>query len=453
MDKGRLEAINTMQLSIEGQFVANGNVENATIVKHVNDAIRALPTSLTNDYFIALDHCPEIVMSETHPVKFFRCEHGNSWAAALRLVQNWSLRRHVFGEEYWLKPVRLRNGALRSKDVELLKEGPFALLTPSDPQRSQVFLTDFGRLQGLEEGTARQRLMFYIMVNGLNAFSQGNGVDALVIINGDGIKMKPDNGRMVQATHTKTAFYVKRCVLVRDPTDRRATLKYLFETMLLTMLQRFWGHNLVTVVEDTPAETRKVLENLGFDPATFPTQLGGDLDRENYIHQWLEQQFKMEDATTPSREELPTHNPPTAPVPTKNPPMAAQAAVCPTIVNTKTSPPTAPATNSPTVLNKKTKSTECSNQPSERSNQAAGRSNRNDQEVPDEKLQIARVKSAYYSRRSYYRKKDERIQLSDECQRLRKENELLRKEAARLESLIEQAEEIEESIALILGHR
>jgi len=42
-------------------------------------AIRNLPASMTNDYFVALKHCPDIVMSETHPIKFIRCEHGNSW--------------------------------------------------------------------------------------------------------------------------------------------------------------------------------------------------------------------------------------------------------------------------------------------------------------------------------------------------------------------------------------
>ena len=112
---------------------------------------------MTKDYHIALERCPDIVMTETNPLKFWRCEHGNTWAAALRLVQNWTLRRHVFGEDYWLKPTVLKGGALRPEDVALLRTGAFALLTPkNNPQQRQVMIADFGRLQGLEEGTARQ---------------------------------------------------------------------------------------------------------------------------------------------------------------------------------------------------------------------------------------------------------------------------------------------------------
>lgn len=102
---------------------------------------------MTNDYKIALATVPELVMTETHPSKFLRCERGNAWSAALRLVQNWTKRRRFFGESHWLLPMRLREGALRSEDVALLQTGGFMVLTPSEPYRRQVFVANFGRFQ------------------------------------------------------------------------------------------------------------------------------------------------------------------------------------------------------------------------------------------------------------------------------------------------------------------
>jgi len=335
----------------------------------------------------------------------------------LRLVRNWSYRRQVYGEDNWLKPTRLRDGALRGKDVELLRAEPFMLLTPPDLQRSQVFIAHFGRLQGLEEGMARQRLIFYIMVNELNASSQRHGIDALVIIDGKGMKVKPDNGQLMQATKSKTACYVKRCVLVWDPTDSRNTLKYLFQTMLVTLLKRFWGDEIFTVCEDNPAETRKALENLGFHPSTIPIQLGGDLDGDKHIHRWLEERFRIEGSVSSGCGVLPR-------LPSHDPSMAS-------------------AVNGPMVSDTQAEDSD-KVAARQRKNKAAESSDRKEK-ITGENLQTARLKSAYYSRRSYYRKKEETIMLADECQRLRKENQLLQEEGARLESLSEQVHEIMES--------
>lgn len=244
------------------------------------------------------------------------------------------------------------------------------------------------------------------MVSELNAFSQSNGVDAIIIVNGKGMKVREDNGHMMQATHTKTAFYMKRVVLVRDPTDRHTTLKHLFERMLLTMLQRFWGNRLVTVAEDSQAKTRKALEALGFDMATVPTRLGGDLDWDVYTRRWLQQRFQIEESSGSPTQEVPS-----ALTATKQPCSDTEVESADDIASKKRG--------------------------REASKDADGK-----EHVPDEKLRETREKSAMYSRRSYYRKKEERMQLVDERDRLREESERLRREGTRLESLIEQAQAV-----------
>ena len=367
---------------------------------------------MTEDFRTALEKCPEVVMTETNPLKFFRCEQGNSWAAALRLVQNWTLRRHVFGEEYWLKPTRLKGGALRPKDISLLRKGAFLMLTPPDPQKRQVFIADFGRLQGREEGNARQRLMMYVMINCLNAYTRTHGVDCIVLINGKGMPVKPDNGTMVQATHTKTAFFVNRVILVRDPTDTHTTLKHLFEKFVLALVQRFWGNKFITVAEDSPSSTRLALEHLGIHPSTIPEQLGGDWSY-NQVDAWVLDRLKTEQESDSGTFKNAAH---------------------PQWSNSDTA--TTESTDNPTETHTKE---ECIVHPSRNRGFNSPRCD------GDQLLREAREKSAYYSRRSYYRKKEEREQLTRNYNRLRAENDRLRIEEARLESLLINAQAVVEN--------
>lgn len=325
----------------------------------------------------------------------------------MRLVQNWSLRRHVFGEDYWLKPTRLKDGALRPKDVTLLRTGAFVLLTPPSPQQRQVLVADFGRLQGLEEGTARQRLLFYIMVNCLNENSQRNGIDTIVFINGRGMKVKPDNGHMTQATHTKTVVCLHRIFLVRDPTDKHTTLKHLFQNMLLAMLQKFWGKNLITITEDSPKSTRQALEAFGVHPSTIPEQLGGDWGYDN-VDRWLLQRFRLESSCS-------------SPVPRGVP-------LCdvPTTMRDSQSEGTNTSVKEEAIE-------EVSTKKRKRCGSTSGQENNGEQ------LQVAREKSAYYSRISYYRKKEERKEMARQRDQLRVQNKNLQEEGERLKCLLDQA--------------
>ena len=341
-----------------------------------------------------------------------------SRAAALRLVQNWSLRRQVFGEDYWLKSMRLQNGAMHPNDVALLRTGAFALLTPPNPhQQRQTFVADFGRLQGLEQGTARQRLMFYIMITCLNDFSQRHGVDGLVIVNGRGMKVKHDNGRMIQASHTKTAFYINRFILVRDPTDQRTTLKHLYEKMMLAMVQKFWGNKLVTVAEESPENTRVVLEKVGLHSSTFPTQLGGDWSYDS-IDKWIMQRLQIEGAVLSIPNAVRSRN-------------RTQSFI---MANVQPKENTTIRPSQPTTKTK----TNPSFKKRRRSEVSTGSGN--GPKTEEEKVQEAREKSAYYSRLSYYRKKEERQELAAQCEQLKLENKRLRIERQRLESLVNQAQ-------------
>lgn len=253
-------------------------------------AIKGLPSALTKDYLTAVETVPELVRTESDPRKFLRCERGNPWSAALRLVQNWTYRRKFFGDEYWLRPLRLRDGALRPEDVALLQTGAFLILTPPEPDRRQVMVVNLGRLQGLEDdGYSRQRITQYLCLTTLNDYTQQNGLDVLILIDGNGMRMRADQGRLFQATHNVSSFTVHQVILANDPAETRATLMHLFGMMMRRLAEKFWDKHgrLVNVACASTQLTREALQDNGLHPSTIPTELGGNFCYERHVKEFL----------------------------------------------------------------------------------------------------------------------------------------------------------------------
>lgn len=160
-------------------------------------AIRSLPASLCKDYFDAVRLAPGLLNNEDHVLRYLRCEHGNTWTAALRLVQNATQRRVIFGDEYWLRPMRLQNGVLRPEDFSHLRQGLVVLRTPPDQQR-QVAVVDFGRARNEENDFIRYRCVYYYFAVELTEQTIENGLDIIIVVNSKGINVRPNNGRAFQ---------------------------------------------------------------------------------------------------------------------------------------------------------------------------------------------------------------------------------------------------------------
>ena len=277
-------------------------------------AIRELPKDLSKDYYDAIHMAPIIMTEEIRPMDFVLCENGNTWSAALRLVQNISLRRRVFGEEYWLRPMRMKDGALRSTDVTLLRAGSFVLCTPpAHLQQSQVMVIDYGKLEG-ESCVVRQRLAYFVLWTGLNKFTRQNGLDVIFANNGKGMKVDPQNGRIIQLTNSSSGFRLRKIVLVRDPTDSRRTLMHLFEHLVFRLIGKFWeGRQVFTVSEKSPPGTMRALRTHGFHPSCIPSNLGGHWSYD-VVDQWIVERMRIESRIASSgtisrgMESMPTTN-------------------------------------------------------------------------------------------------------------------------------------------------
>ena len=52
-------------------------------------AIDIIPSEKKKDFLHAMRCAPHLIQTESHPIKFLRCEEFNPWRAARRLVLYW----------------------------------------------------------------------------------------------------------------------------------------------------------------------------------------------------------------------------------------------------------------------------------------------------------------------------------------------------------------------------
>mmetsp|Transcript_12201 Transcript_12201/g.18722 ORF Transcript_12201/g.18722 Transcript_12201/m.18722 type:complete len:330 (-) Transcript_12201:192-1181(-) len=98
------------------------------------------------EYLEVLKHAPNLFESESNPIMFLRYHKYNPQAAARGLVEYWSLRKEIFGDDSFLLPMTL-HGAMADYGSSL-ELGIFALV-PDDRFGRRVFF--FDRIKMLPE--------------------------------------------------------------------------------------------------------------------------------------------------------------------------------------------------------------------------------------------------------------------------------------------------------------
>lgn len=126
-------------------------------------AIELISLDDKKDYLEALRLAPVLVQTESNPVTFLRVDDFNPWKGARRLVLYWKYRRKYFPKSRWLLSLHDDSGAgaLDENDVQLLRNGWLAMVTPKEPKYGRFLLINHGRYprQGTE---SRIRVCFYL---------------------------------------------------------------------------------------------------------------------------------------------------------------------------------------------------------------------------------------------------------------------------------------------------
>ncbi|KAL3915948.1 MAG: hypothetical protein SGARI_008072, partial [Bacillariaceae sp.] len=108
-------------------------------LQEMEDELSRIPSNQLKDYTHAKKVCPELVTTESDPIKFLRCENYNAAAAAKRLQLYWKMRRKCFGDDRAFLPMTM-SGAMR-QDMALVESGIFGVL-PGDVHGRRVFFFD-----------------------------------------------------------------------------------------------------------------------------------------------------------------------------------------------------------------------------------------------------------------------------------------------------------------------
>lgn len=240
---------------------------------------------------MAVKAVPKLVTTETDPLIFYRCEQGNIWSAAKRLVLHWTLRRQVFGEERWLRRMDLTGtGAMNADDITLIHTGMFAVASSSvlgEKCKQQTLVVNFSRLNGRDPGSSRHRVFMFLMYS-LNAYTQENGLTVLMSLPGSGVRVRSDNGKMLKESHRSQVFWVKNIFLIHDPNDSRQMLVRTFAAMIASIVKKVLDRVVPQmIVAPDRAISRYLLEMHSVDPHLVPEHLGGLWSYE-YFDAWLD---------------------------------------------------------------------------------------------------------------------------------------------------------------------
>jgi hypothetical protein len=168
------------------------------------------------------------------------------------------------------------DGAMNGDDIALLQTGVFALASSNkNTTQQQAMVVNFSRLNGKDPGPSRHRCFMFILYHQLNAFTQQHGLIILMSLPSTGVRVRSDNGKMLQASHTSQLFWVRGIFLVHDPDDERHMLVRTFAAMIGSLVRRVLDRVPQMIVTSDRRETIRQLEVVGVDPEIVPQHLGG----------------------------------------------------------------------------------------------------------------------------------------------------------------------------------
>jgi hypothetical protein len=250
------------------------------------------------DYVKALEVAPELVSTESDPMRFLRYTNFNVAAAAQSLVLYWKRRRELFGDRAFLPLILTGDGALSNDDLEFIKTG-LAVFLPNDVDGRSVLCID--ALRRLDDSLERRlRCAFYYgQVLSENEVSQTDGFVALVLLSSDRGQTNEGTTQLILNTFP---IKMKSAHLV-DCVSNSTRPSYL--TQFMRFVMRTYGY-LVRGCQPFFHETQEKeklvlsLESHGIFRGGFPRRIGGSWSYERFSD-WLIERARMDRERQPEK--------------------------------------------------------------------------------------------------------------------------------------------------------
>ena len=368
-------------------------------VQQVDQSIELIEYEDKQDFLVALSAAPMLVATESNPLSFLGVEDMNPWAAATRLALYWKHRKSVFGER-WLRPIDLSGyGALTPNDAENLKKG---CATLRNSPEVTVVLSDFNRVVSDPDGLLPSRAAFFVSSCVRNVIGpQHNVILIHTVAPYQFLRRKGTvKGRAFEIIHSALPYRVKKYFLLSRPNSflEQSIIQTCF-SMLGMVAEFFSGNSPVLISESRKDEAFLKLRSYGVPVHCIPMFLGGTWNSEGVVFSDLES-FSSENLTQKSS--------------------AAK---------------TAGSRGSPGAETKQSRPRK-RGRPANVLTEEAERELR--AECNDEE-EFLKKRNALYSRRLYYKKKNQEEDLKKQIERIERNNGSLKVDNERLEDLLAKA--------------
>lgn len=359
-----------------------------------------LDRSFTREYNLANEIVEQLVLTETPLISFLRTDDYDPAKAAKRLAQYWKSRRELFGDR-WLLPMTLTGrGAMSTQDVALFRTG--FLLTYSFPNtdkgygyvdnpRSYDILTQH---PSMLSDNSIERCVFYQLTVATNESLQTKGLCVFGVVSSRKLPQLIYRPAVWKIIHEALPIKFSKLVVVQAHEEGKEHLLDFIrakQNCFLSYNTRLCGQE---IFGDSVRETRLKLDANGFDRAHVPVELGGYLNFDSIVDDFVRTRLAIEDMMAPNPTMV-------------RPKRFAVGAPQELIVHRNSS---RRSTKRPAVTNGE----------------------------PDP-AQAKRARQALYSRRNYHRNKLTHIALEKEVQYLQERNTSAKREQQRLECLLQQA--------------
>jgi hypothetical protein len=253
--------------------------------RQLEDAIKLISLDAKAAYMEALKRAPNLVATESDPIRFLRFEKYNAWAAARRLVTYWSSRKSIFGENAFLPLDLSGKGALDEGDLAFLNSG-CAVMLPSDNKNRSVICIDRSKTIHGKEDLCIRPLFFLLSAASENEMSQREGCIGLVVLNNPtgAIFHRGNVNQAAELIRKALPLRLEKCHLLCCPPEPGAsTFKDTFIPKALRKMGKFFSRDAVVHAADTEAALFRELLSYGLARKGLPSSIGGAFGLDKFV--------------------------------------------------------------------------------------------------------------------------------------------------------------------------
>jgi hypothetical protein len=279
-----------------------------TSVEEINmlqDAIDKMPLELKKDYLFASKNVPRLVQTETNPEMFLSFEPGRDCvAAANRITAYWRKRREIFGQDRAFSPMHLKRrnaggdggdgdggddaatAIMSPADVAALRQGFVAFIPKHAKNNNKINCLWLGRRRGLPRETWLRILFYMLHVATENTEAEQEILHALSEDSPEDLRIL--DGLMRDALPVRIAATHLFCVSPTNTTpSEKGSIEVLLPAAMHALSKPLLDHTCIYMVQ-TEVEMCTRLEWCGFCREKLPTEVGGSLELEGHIAEWIE---------------------------------------------------------------------------------------------------------------------------------------------------------------------